>query len=1404
MDVEGCQKEIDPLMTAQSKLQETKQSGQIEDVAEIKSSSSTRGNDEDQKDETKNLHEPNTLLSNCTSNSGNANTETENSLKEEIISENNERLSPESSRITKNGMGKVSESGFLDNDSNSSSPMTNRINLNFQRYESELSNVSHSSIKNTSASFETSSHVNESRKFSVSSATSRSTDTRRLMFYKQPKGLLFNHRKNRNQKSIDNQPTKLPKNPDQSESSLQTSRGQYSLNEKKLEEVAADCPTIPNWLIYSWTSANQGKNKVGSVRYSMVGGVKNRSPMKDRRARAALCEILILKQYLYPSALALSVPTSQHESISRSLLAIFGSINDILIGNRFLTPSLGLPDTGANPREPNQKMGESTGNNSSEILDSHKKLTLSKSGIRLKDHTVGFMDAMIAEEVEDAKSESTLFRSNNAISKLLSLYANANGQNYLKAMLESVLEEVIKLEDVEVDPAKLNPDYRTTEIDDLPSELSDNIQKNMNKLLEVTQKVLDAVCNSAGQCPLPIRKLCYLIQRQVDLKFLRLTTSPSSESSKQPNSPVSTRKEQTEEADSKSPPNNESNRFSFNQGNGRTKQAAAVSGFIFLRFICPAIVTPEKHGLLNKPVTSKQRRTLILVSKVLQNLANGVRFGNKERYMTSANPFIEKNEGKLVLFLNELQHVDTQKVFWLCKNTKDCIRYTGIDLDVAFNNVVNLTSQFLEQLNDKIGHSLINEMMNYTVFGALKYVIKRFETMESNAVSPQVVVENSVLLGSLEEVLLLNDKVLIRAMLYPSNFMKGCNHLIGNIINVDTFDDDPSKLQKAYQRLNEEMDTIARSAVQVLGPHGEIQLAELVIWLFEKEIEIRSLNANGDPKKFLEKIIEGPSAVNSKDLAIIKSNIDFGTSIAFKVFVSFAFSHTKNYIVAPLRDSIKEIWHSGLDFEIDAERVDSDEKLQQNLENLTQVSLKIFDLISQSWSSFPRSMVEIFVYLYNRLKNPELAQGVLDLDAVKILSDFLFNRYLCVIIRTPNLYGLIKEEKNEKSARIFTLISYLLTYFSRKAFAKETADGETSTLRAQTGKILLDEKEYLEPILTKWKDGMKAFFQKVLSHEVSLPATNISTLSLSESTASAAVDGQVPGSEKTVKISVTSRARGIYVFRKLINSISITRMKSLIDTSTHNEDSKSNSLVKIAENDGRISSKNGNELEKLNGLRVENLQYKLLDRILVFVTSINEKESQNSSKTATLKVRRESRTASMNKEQYTEKSMAKKEVTIPEENNNQHISNSLSKSSSKLTSGGKNKWTNNAILMATRRIVSRIFSSIRSTGSMDSKSRQKNALDPTDESIDITKQIQSDKSRKAFDETKRPTRGNSKRGEKTDKSMEQLASDDEVLKQEYDDEEELDVIGTPNDRISFMELAPAKARQLQRISLRNK
>jgi len=80
----------------------------------------------------------------------------------------------------------------------------------------------------------------------------------------------------------------------------------------------------------------------------------------------------------------------------------------------------------------------------------------------------------------------------------------------------------------------------------------------------------------------------------------------------------------------------------------------SVAGFLFLRFICPAVLAPHVYGLLPEPPNQECQRYLILLSKTLQNLALGTLPGKREDYMQKMDDFITTNQEGLKDFIEEV------------------------------------------------------------------------------------------------------------------------------------------------------------------------------------------------------------------------------------------------------------------------------------------------------------------------------------------------------------------------------------------------------------------------------------------------------------------------------------------------------------------------------------------------------------------------------------------------------------------------------------------------------------------------------------------------------------------------------------------------------------------------------
>jgi hypothetical protein len=81
----------------------------------------------------------------------------------------------------------------------------------------------------------------------------------------------------------------------------------------------------------------------------------------------------------------------------------------------------------------------------------------------------------------------------------------------------------------------------------------------------------------------------------------------------------------------------------------------AVAGYMFLRFFCPAIALPSKYGLTTISQANLKRTTsrgLLLIAKILQNLANGTHF--MEPSMDPLNVWIDSHMDELSKFCYDM------------------------------------------------------------------------------------------------------------------------------------------------------------------------------------------------------------------------------------------------------------------------------------------------------------------------------------------------------------------------------------------------------------------------------------------------------------------------------------------------------------------------------------------------------------------------------------------------------------------------------------------------------------------------------------------------------------------------------------------------------------------------------
>ena len=192
---------------------------------------------------------------------------------------------------------------------------------------------------------------------------------------------------------------------------------------------------------------------------------------------------------------------------------------------------------------------------------------------------------MFYREVEVSDCMQTLFRGNSLGSKIMAFCFKIYGATFLQGLLEPLIQDMIDNADgvsYEVDPARM--------------ETGEVLEDNQQNLAQITQRVFNAIVSSADRFPPQLRSMCHCLYQVLCKRF------PQS--------------------------------IQNNLG--------SVGTVLFLRFINPAIVSPCEMGIVERQPPTKIKRGLMLMSKILQNIANHVEF-SKEQHMLVFNEFVQRN-----------------------------------------------------------------------------------------------------------------------------------------------------------------------------------------------------------------------------------------------------------------------------------------------------------------------------------------------------------------------------------------------------------------------------------------------------------------------------------------------------------------------------------------------------------------------------------------------------------------------------------------------------------------------------------------------------------------------------------------------------------------------------------------
>jgi len=200
---------------------------------------------------------------------------------------------------------------------------------------------------------------------------------------------------------------------------------------------------------------------------------------------------------------------------------------------------------------------------------------------------VHFVKIIIEKEIKETTNPSVIFRDDTIATKCVDSYMNIVGNEYLKYVLQNSINEIINSKkSCELDPTRLDPK--------LKDKMQKVISRNMKHLTKYVTMILENINNSLNRCPVSFRYIFEHIKKNISRNF----------------------------------PENELVHY------------RGPSGFIFLRFFCPAILAPNRYGITYGRPEPHSSRNLLLAAKVIQNIANFQPFDKKEAYLGCVGDFI--------------------------------------------------------------------------------------------------------------------------------------------------------------------------------------------------------------------------------------------------------------------------------------------------------------------------------------------------------------------------------------------------------------------------------------------------------------------------------------------------------------------------------------------------------------------------------------------------------------------------------------------------------------------------------------------------------------------------------------------------------------------------------------------
>lgn len=214
------------------------------------------------------------------------------------------------------------------------------------------------------------------------------------------------------------------------------------------------------------------------------------------------------------------------------------------------------------------------------------------------------LKALLTSEISNASNTETLFRANSLASKSVDMYMKISCYHYLQHCIQGLIDSIYK-ETLKGKSCELDgPDAK----------------KNWKYLQKLLDTSLDKIYRSIDSCPSDLRDIFYHIQNQVQEKFL----------------------------------------------DDKLVQFTSVSGFLFLRFICPAILGPKLFDLAADHPIGKTATNLKQVAKIIQRIANmgPTNTSTTDPILHECEMYIEGQKIAMKRFLNQISKPNPNSEFF--------------------------------------------------------------------------------------------------------------------------------------------------------------------------------------------------------------------------------------------------------------------------------------------------------------------------------------------------------------------------------------------------------------------------------------------------------------------------------------------------------------------------------------------------------------------------------------------------------------------------------------------------------------------------------------------------------------------------------------------------------------------